>query len=216
MKNMSQKKYEDEEFSKSDSSESGDVEDAFISECTPEEGNTASSDSGPKSAGKEKQKTGALADENAALSKRVEDLTSAYLTLAADFENYKKRSQKHMEDVKKFAGEPILLDMIEVADNFERAIASGDKDTSDKESLMEGVKNTYRQFMTLLEAHGLSRILSDPGTEFDPHLHESVAQIQTTDSPDETIIEVFKPGYTLHAKVIRPAAVTVSVHPEED
>ncbi|MDL2261320.1 nucleotide exchange factor GrpE [Methanimicrococcus sp. OttesenSCG-928-J09] len=215
---MNNTKYEDDALLEVDSDESDDSG-SFMSECIPEEdGDMGSIDGGNDSAAGQDgtQASGSLAGENAALLKRVEDLTSAYLTLAADFENYKKRNQKHMEDVKKFAGEPIMIDMIEVADNFERAIASAEKETADKESLMEGVKNTYRQFMTLLGKHGLSRVPSEPGTEFDPHLHESVAQVPTTDYPDETIMNVFKPGYTLNTKVIRPATVTVSTYPDED
>ncbi|MDV0445694.1 Protein GrpE [Methanimicrococcus sp. At1] len=212
---MNHTKYENEVCAETDSAESCD-DSAFMSECIPEEDGGTTLEDGAANAGPcASEKSGALADENAVLLKRVEDLTSAYLTLAADFENYKKRTQKHMEDVKKFASEPLMIDMIEVADNFERAIVSAEKETADKESLMEGVKNTYRQFMTLLESHGLSKISSDPGTEFDPHLHESVAQIPTAEFPDETIMEVFKPGYTLNAKVIRPAAVTVSTEPDE-
>ena len=148
--------------------------------------------------------------ENAALSKRVEELTSSYLTLAADFENYKKRSAKQMEELNKFALEPIMKDLIEVLDNFERAMASSENENVDKNSLKEGVKNTYRQLINLLESRGLSQIPSDPGTEFDPHLHEAILQVPTHDSPEETIMEVFKPGYTLNAKVIRPAMVTVA------
>lgn len=184
---------------------SSDEGDSFMSECISEEGSEILADDGLSS----------LAEENAALLKRVEDLTSAYLTLAADFENYKKRNQKHMEDVRKFAAEPVMLDMIEVADNFERAISSAESESTEKTSWIEGIKNTYRQFMTLLESHGLSKIPSEIGTEFDPHLHESVMQIQTADYPDETITDVFKPGYMLHSKVIRPASVTVSTLPDE-
>ena len=149
--------------------------------------------------------------ENAALKQKVEDLTSAYLTLAADFENYKKRNVKHMEDVKKFAAEPLMKDLIEVADNFERAILSADNGGTNKDSLLEGIKNTHRQFITFLEARGLTKMPSEAGTEFDPHLHEAVAQIPTNEHPEETILTVLKPGYTLHGKVIRPATVTISV-----
>ena len=148
--------------------------------------------------------------ENSALLKRVEDLTSAYLTLAADFENYKKRTSKNMEDVKKFASEPLMKDLTEVADNFERAVTSAEKENTDKDSLREGIKNTYRQFMSILESHGLSKISSEPGTEFDPHLHESVAQVSTNEYPEETIVNVLKSGYILNGKVIRAATVTVS------
>ena len=153
--------------------------------------------------------------ENAALSKRVEDLTSSYLKLAADFENYKKRNAKHMEDSRKFALEPIMKDLIEVLDNFERAMVSSENEGGDKNALAEGVKKTHRQLMTLLESHGLSKIPSDPGTEFDPHFHESILQIPTNDAPEGTIMEVFKPGYALNSKIIRPAMVTVS-GPVED
>lgn len=204
---MKQPEYDNDTCFDGGFEDASDDADSVMSECIPEEdGEISSADDGSPAA---------AADENAALLKRVEDLTSAYLTLAADFENYKKRNQKHMEEVKKFAGEPIMLDMIEVADNFERAIASAEKTASDKESLMEGVKNTYRQFMTYLEAHGLSKIPAESGMEFDPHLHESVAQIPTAEYPDETILEVFKPGYTLNNKVIRPATVTISAHTDE-
>lgn len=207
MNNMKQPEYDNDTCFDGGFEDASDDADSVMSECIPEEdGEISSADDGSPAA---------AADENAALLKRVEDLTSAYLTLAADFENYKKRNQKHMEEVKKFAGEPIMLDMIEVADNFERAIASAEKTASDKESLMEGVKNTYRQFMTYLEAHGLSKIPAESGMEFDPHLHESVAQIPTAEYPDETILEVFKPGYTLNNKVIRPATVTISAHTDE-
>ncbi|MCL2142446.1 MAG: nucleotide exchange factor GrpE [Methanimicrococcus sp.] len=148
--------------------------------------------------------------ENADLSKRVEELTASYLTLAADFENFKKRSTKHMEDARKFALEQVMKDLIEVLDNFERAIVSSENESLDKNSTIEGIKNTYRQLMTLLESHGLSKIPSEFGMEFDPHFHESILQIPTNDSPEGTIMEVFKSGYALNSKVIRPAMVTVS------
>jgi|GEM_PF-760745 Molecular chaperone GrpE (heat shock protein) len=201
--------YEDE-FSECSESSDG----SFMSECIPEEDGEISgkcSDSCSGCSGN----SDPLSEENAALLKRVEDLTSSYLTLAADFDNYKKRTVKQMEDVKKFAAEPLMKDMIEVADNFERAINSADSGSGDGGALAEGIKNTYRQFITLLESHGLSKIPSAPGTEFDPHLHESVSQIPTNDYPEETIVDVFKSGYTLHSKVIRPASVVVSTSADE-
>lgn len=203
---MNHKKKNDEVLCEEDSAdESAASEDSFMSECIPEE------DGADKAFEEalENEFESELTSENAALTKRVEDLTSAYLTLAADFENYKKRTAKHMDDVKKFAAEPLMKDLVEVADNFERAIASADN--TDKDSLMAGVKNTHRQFVNYLESHGLTRILSEPGTEFDPHLHEAVAQIPTDEYPEETIINVLKTGYMLHGKVLRPATVTVSV-----
>jgi len=167
----------------------------FAPEDNPEEDSTADSK---------------LPLENAALQKRIEELTSAYLTLAADFENYKKRNAKNIEDVKKYAAEPLMKDLTEVADNFERAVTSAENENTDKDSIREGIKKISRQFMSILEAHGLSKIPADPGMEFDPHLHESVAQVSTKQYPEETIVDVLKFGYALNGKVIRAASVTVS------
>jgi len=182
-----------EDLNSAETEETFEGDEPFVSEYAPEEDADLESES-----------------ENAVLFKRVEDLTSAYLTLAADFENYKKRTSKNMEDVRKFASEPLMKDLVEVADNFERAVTSAEKENTDKDSLREGIKNTYRQFMTILESHGLSKIPSEPGTEFDPHLHESVAQVSTKEYPEETIVNVLKSGYILNGKVIRAATVTVS------
>ncbi|MDR2943752.1 MAG: nucleotide exchange factor GrpE [Methanosarcinales archaeon] len=211
---MSYIEHDDEAAFRSDFSESAEGEN-LASECLFEDSRETQAEACGSAEQSMAADFNALSEERDALLKRVEELTSAYLALAADFENYKKRNQKHIEDIKKFANEPLMLNMIEVADNFERAIASAEKESADKATLMGGVKNTYRQFMTYLESNGLSKISSVPGTEFDPHLHESVAQIPTADCPEETILEVFKPGYTLHSKVIRPAAVTVSAEPDE-
>jgi len=208
MKNMNHAKKNKETIAEEDFSEESS-DGSFMSECIPEEDGEISekcSCSGSPDS---------FSEENAALLKRVEDLTSSYLSLAADFDNFKKRSAKQTEEIKKFAAEPLMKDMIEVADNLERAIASADSGSGDVGSLAEGVKNTYRQFMTLLESHGLSKIPSAPGTEFDPYLHESVSQVPTNEYPDETIIDVFKPGYVLHSKVIRPASVVVSTPADE-
>jgi len=158
----------------------------------------------------EEEEESKLCLENAALQKRTEELTSAYLTLAADFENYKKRNAKNMEDVKKFAAEPLMKELAEVADNFERAINSAENENTDKDSLREGIKNISRQFMSILESNGLAKIPAEPGMEFDPYLHESVAQVSTNRYPEETIVNVLKSGYILNGKVIRAATVTVS------
>ena len=201
-----------EDCNSADADNTFEKENSFQSECIPEEDGSADFS-------KMNAEEGADSDacsENAALLKRVEELTSAYLTLAADFENYKKRTAKNIEDVKKFAAEPLMKDLTEVADNFERAIVSADNENTDKESLKEGIKKTYRQLMTFLESHGLSKVPSDPGSEFDPHLHESVVQIPTNQYPDETIVEVLKSGYILNGKVIRPATVTISVQESND
>ncbi|WNY26834.1 nucleotide exchange factor GrpE [Methanolapillus ohkumae] len=151
--------------------------------------------------------------ENAALTQRVEELTNKYLLMAADFDNYRKRNAKQMEETRKFAMEPLIMDMIEVADNFERAVLSTSKtEKNTSGALMEGLKNIHRQFMSILESYGVAQIQAAPGTEFDPALHESVTQVETCDYPDGAIVCVFSPGYTLHSKVIRPATVSVATN----
>jgi len=106
--------------------------------------------------------------------------------------------------------------MLEVCDSFERALDSAK--TADKNnigSVVDGVEMVLKQFISILEKEGIKKI-ECKGEEFDPHLHEAMMHIETTDYPDNTIIDVHKPGYMLHSKVIRPVMVTVARKPENN
>jgi len=134
--------------------------------------------------------------------------------LAADFDNFRKRTARQMEENRKAVLEQVLLDFLEVTDNFDRALRSA-KTAEDMSSIVSGIEQLSRQFFSILEKYGLEKIESEKASEFDPHRHEAVQHIETSEVPDNTIIEVYKSGYALNSKVIRPAMVSVSKNPDE-
>ncbi len=135
--------------------------------------------------------------------------------LAADFDNYRKRTVRQIEDSRKAVLEQVILDFLEVTDNFDRAVKSA-KTAEDINSIVSGIEQLSRQFFSILEKYGLEKIKSEKASEFDPHKHEAIQHIETSEVPDNTIVEVYKPGYALNSKVIRPAMVSVAKNPDEN
>jgi molecular chaperone GrpE len=119
-----------------------------------------------------------------------------------------------MEENRKAVLEQVLLDFVEVTDNFDRALKSA-RTAEDMNSIISGIEQLSRQFFSILQKYGIEKIESEKATEFDPHRHEAVQHIETSEVPDNTIVDVYKPGYALNSRVIRPAMVSVSRCPEE-
>lgn len=132
--------------------------------------------------------------------------------MAADFDNYKKRCKKQIEDIKKYSLESIMTDLLEVIDNFERAISSIDvsKDKDIINSTKEGIIKINKQFITILKTYGVKKIITDIGSEFDPYYHEAIQYISTKNQKDNTIYKIIKEGYLLDSKVLRPTTVVVT------
>jgi molecular chaperone GrpE len=146
-------------------------------------------------------------------AEETSELRDKLLRLTAEFDNFRKRSIREKEEYRKFAVEQVIMELLEVYDNFERAIESA-KQTDDIESVITGVEMVFKQFTSILEKEGLERIECQ-GKEFDPHLHEAMMHVEHPDHDENTVMDVCRPGYCLHTKVIRPAMVTVSKKPEK-
>lgn len=157
--------------------------------------------------------TGAEKSAEAACREENEILKDQLFRLAADFDNFRKRIVRQMEENRKSVIEHMLLDFVEVTDNFDRALKSA-RTAEDMQSIVDGIEQLSKQFFSILEKYGLERIESDKGTEFDPHRHEAVQHIEISEVPDNTIVEVYRPGYALDSKVIRPAMVSVARNPD--
>lgn len=151
----------------------------------------------------------------AACREENEKLKDQLSRLAADFDNFRKRSARQMEESRKSMLEKVLLDFLEVSDNFERALKSA-RSTEDMASLINGLEQLSRQFDSALEKHGLEKIECEKAIEFDPHKHEAVQHVETSEIPDNTVFQVYKSGYALDSKVIRPAMVAVARNPGEE
>lgn len=138
-----------------------------------------------------------------------------YLRLYADFENYKKRTAREMQDFKKYATETLLKEMLTIVDNLALAIQASNEHTSEKNGIVEGVDMTLKQVLDILEKHNVKPIES-VGNPFDPRYHEAFLQEESDEHPDNTVIRELQRGYMLHDRLLRPAVVAVSKSKESD
>ncbi|PIE62012.1 MAG: nucleotide exchange factor GrpE [Desulfobacterales bacterium] len=138
------------------------------------------------------------------------------LRLSAEFENFKKRKQREIDDFKKFANEMVFKQLLSVVDNLERAIASASAaEASDDAGLLDGVKLTHKDLMKLFESFNVRPVEAE-NHPFDPNFHQAVTQEENNDLPDNTVTTVLQKGYTLHDRLIRPTMVVVSKRVEKE
>ncbi len=141
-------------------------------------------------------------------TKEAEEYLSQMKYLKADFENYKKRMNREKEEFAKYATEKLVLEILTVVDNLQRAIEAG-TDGSGKTSLLEGVEMTYKQLLNILEKEGVKCIKAE-GEMFDPHLHECVMTEETDKHEEDTVLHEIQKGYTLNSRVIRHSKVKIA------
>lgn len=144
------------------------------------------------------------------LATDLDDLRQTLLRRQADFDNYRKRIERERSEDGRRATARVIEGLIPVLDGFEHALAAHRE--AEYESYRKGFELIYKQLMDNVAKLGAKRI--DPlGKPFDPHLHQAMDRVETTDHPDGTILAVFQPGYEFHGRVLRPALVRVAVHP---
>jgi len=131
-----------------------------------------------------------------------------YMRLAAEFDNYRKRTARQFEDMIKNSNEKLLLQVLELADNFERALEAA-SNSSDNESLKSGTELIYQHLSDILKKEGVEPIESI-GQKFDPNLHEALMQVESDEYDEGIVTQEINRGYKLHGKVIRFARVAVS------
>ena len=154
------------------------------------------------------------ASEDAAASDGdLEAAQDKYLRLAAEFENFKRRSLKERQDLHNFANEGLIKELLATVDNLERAVGHGRQEEGDAKSLLEGVELTFRSLMQALEKSGLASVSAE-GEPFDPQVHEAIRQVES-EQPAGTVVEVFQKGYLLKDRLLRAALVSVSSGPGE-
>jgi molecular chaperone GrpE len=142
-------------------------------------------------------------------------LRDQLLRTAADFENYRKRSRKEVEDAHKKGSEELLKALLPVFDNLERAVVHAESSASsggDAKAIAEGVKMVLKQFQDSLGRVGIKRV-GGVGVPFDPLVHEAIQQIETKDHPPGTVVAEVAPGYAFGDRLIRAAMVVVARPP---
>jgi len=157
---------------------------------------------------KKEVQIGVLKERLEKSEEEYKELEDRLLRLAAEFDNYKKRTAKEFQSIIKNANEELISELVETLDNFQRALESA-KNSGDIESFHKGVELIYEQFRDILEKEGLKEIKAK-GEPFDPHLHEAVMQQESDELPEGMVMEEISKGYILNDKVIRHSKVMVS------
>ena len=145
-----------------------------------------------------------LADARAEAARMKEQ----WMRTAADFDNYRKRARRDVEDARKLGREELLKDLLPVFDNLERAIHSAQRATEVK-PVAEGLTMVIKQFLDVISRGGITKVPT-LGHAFDPAIHEAIQQVETDDHPAGTVVSEVQPGYLLGDRLIRAAMVVVA------
>jgi len=152
----------------------------------------------------------------ATLEAEKADVRDRMLRIAADFDNWKKRSRKELSDGEARAKESVLRDFLEISDNLERATTSWKEDKdgkgTDAKSIRDGVELVLRQFRSKLERYQV-KVVESVGLPFDPRFHEAISQAPTADAKPGSVLHVLQKGYLIGDKLLRPAMVVVAAAP---
>jgi molecular chaperone GrpE len=160
-----------------------------------------------------------LADRIEALERELEDVSARaeqnlynWQRSAADFANFKRRTDEEREVQAQFSTAILIGKLLSVLDDFDRALENAPDDVP--ESWLEGVELVERKLRAVLESEGVTAIEAE-GLPFDPNLHEAVVHEDTKDHPDNQVIGELQRGYRLHDRLIRPSLVRVANNPKE-
>jgi molecular chaperone GrpE len=144
----------------------------------------------------------------ASLEEALEAEKDRFIRLSAEFDNYRKRKQREIDEFKKFANETVFKQFLPVVDNLERAMSSAENN-QDLDSLLKGVKLTHKEILKVFQDFNVKPVQAE-NQLFDPNFHQAVTQKETNEVPENTVTDVLQTGYLLHDRLIRPAMVVVS------
>ncbi len=147
-------------------------------------------------------------DELSAAKAEAARMKDQWIRSVADFDNYRKRSRKEVEDARKAGREDLLNDLLPVFDNLERAIQSAQRST-DVKAVAEGLDMIVRQFADTLSRGGIVKVPT-VGAQFDPNVHDAIQQIETDEAAPGTVVAEVRPGYVQGDRLVRAAMVVVA------
>jgi molecular chaperone GrpE len=150
-------------------------------------------------------------EQLARLQAEKDELMQTMIRRQADFENYRKRVERERQEEHRRGVGRLIEELLPILDGFDRAL----KAYSDPqfEEYRKGLELIYRQTWDILARHGLERIAA-AGKTFDPNFHQAIQRVETSEHPDDTVLEVVQDGYLYHGRVLRPSSVRVAVHTE--
>lgn len=146
------------------------------------------------------------------LQKELKEYQDKYLLLLADLENARKRMQKEKQETIRFAIENTICDFLPALDNFENALKFSEKSSEEIQKWAQGFQMILSQFRDILHNNGIVAYHSE-GNLFDPHFHEAMEVVETTEHPEGLILEEFAKGYKSGTRTLRAARVKVAKSP---
>jgi molecular chaperone GrpE len=155
-----------------------------------------------------------IADEDPAsmlqvAQQQAQESYDRLLRVSAEFDNYKKRTAREMQDVVKYANETMAKELLTVVDNLERAIEAAGVECSDDDPMVKGIHLTLGEVLKVLERHKV-RPVNALGEPFDPTYHQAMMQEEVADQAPNTVVREMQKGYMIHDRLLRPAMVVVS------
>lgn len=206
MQDMKKKTHEQEENKHKNDNESAEQQENNRNNTT-EETTNGSPESKPEDETAAQAAADKVVTEVRAIEEKLAEMQDKYLRLSAEFDNYRKRTLREKMELSKYAEENLLLKVLPLMDDFDRALQH--MDTSDPDALKNGIELIYMKFTEFLKQNGIKEI-ETVNKDFDVDLHEAVAKVQVDDSDKKgKVVDVALKGYFLHDKVLRFAKVVV-------
>ena len=145
----------------------------------------------------------------AKLELEIQEWKNSYTRKLAEFQNFTKRKENEVSEMKKYASEGIVVKLLDNVDNLERAV-NASMETKNFDALVEGVNMILRNLKNLLTEEGVEEIEAGEGVTFNPYEHQAMMTESKEELDDNMVVQVFQKGYKMKGKVIRPAMVTVN------
>ena len=142
------------------------------------------------------------------LEAELEEWKNSYTRKLAEFQNFTKRKENEVAEMRKYASEEIVVKLLDNIDNLERAVDAS-KESQNFDSLIEGVNMILNNLKNLLTEEGVEEIEA-AGKEYDPYEHKAMITENKEELDDNVVVQVFQKGYKMKGKVVRPAMVTVN------
>lgn len=156
---------------------------------------------------------GPVPDPLAERDRQIAGLTADLKRIQAEFENFKKRTEREWTERSKLATQRLITGMLAVLDSFDKALEDASRNC-DSQSLTKGLEQLHKQLLQTLQREGLKEIRTEG--KFDPFMHEAVLREERDDADDGKILDVYQKGYILNSKAIRPAKVKVAKRKEPE
>lgn len=155
------------------------------------------------------QEVNTLEGQLAKVQAELDSKSKEYLFLAAEFDNYRKRTLKEKAEIIKNGGENVLKGLLPIVDDFERGLKAAESD-SDAKSVLEGITLIYNKLIKFMESMGV-KAMNTTGESFDPDLHEAIAQVPApSEDMKGKVLDTVQKGYMINDKVLRHAKVAVA------